>query len=302
MPGRAPRNRKREAFLRAAGRPLLVTGADYEKTISVVRAYHARGMTYAQMERQTGVSRRTISRAAEPGHQGIKARTRAKLARLVFEEPDGHAWVDASGSRRRLAGLWADGFPLPWLSDQLDFGNRSYLQAFLRGTKGTAGIRYHNAREISLLFLKLQGTSPAAVGIGSREARFSQAFAAKKGFAPSACWDPDTVDDPEAEPEWTGRCGTWLGWHIHQRDGILMCPRCKPFANSQAYPGFDGALLRELRERKGLSRVALASRVEGVNATTIQYWEVGRNRPARQNKLDRVLSALDATLEDVCTE
>src|SRR5690606_9410224 len=100
--------------------------------------------------------------------------------------------------------------------------------------------------------------------------------------------------------EWTGRCGTVFGWHIHQTEGIPPCQPCIDARDSGSVV-FSGALFRQLREGKALSRERLARQI-GVNAATIQYWETGRSLPTRQNKLDLALRAMDAMLEEVCEE
>jgi hypothetical protein len=40
-------------------------------------------------------------------------------------------------------------------------------------------------------------------------------------------WDDDTIDDPNAVPEYTGRCGSIVGALIHLRESIPMCPPCE---------------------------------------------------------------------------
>lgn len=293
------RDRKREAYLRATGRGLTVTGPDQERVVRRVRSFHARGMTYAQMDRQTGVSWRTIAQAVEPGRSHMLRSTWQSLAGLRFEEPDPHAWVSPAGTRRRLGALWAAGYPLPFLADLLPWPDRHYLRHLLSGRKGARGVEYANAQAVSALYDKLSDACPADLGVAAHPASFARSFARKKGFAPPHCWDVDALDDPEALPEWTGRCGTWWGWRAHQRDGIPVCARCEPFTGSPAYPGFDGALLRSLRERKGYSRIRLG-RAAGIDPITIQHWESGRSRPGRTGRLDLVLSVLDVSPEEVC--
>lgn len=291
---------RRRLYLRQTGRPGLVRGQECDVLRRRLRAFHARGMSYAQMSRASGVSPNTISDLLGRGDGAVHRRVLAPLVQMAFEAPEPHVLVDPTGARRRMSGLWGDGFPLPWLAGRLEFGDRFYFRQLITGIRAVSGVRYSTAQEISRLYAELEGRLPEEFGIPVRSSRYASTFAWKRGIPPRSCWDPDTIDDPDAQPEWTGSCGSWLGVHIHKRDGIPLCGRCEAVDGDEPYPGFDGELLRLLRLRKGYSRARLADLVDGVNASTLQYWEVGRNRPARQHKLDRVLSVLDATLEDVC--
>jgi DNA-binding XRE family transcriptional regulator len=296
------RLKKRREYLRLIGRPSLITGKDVERALNRARSFPARGMSYVQMAKQTGVHARTIAHAIDQNRPTMRRTVWEPLMAMRFEEPAPHIWVDATGTRRRLRALWLEGYPLPWLAARTGFGNRNYFQSIIRGTKGAAGIQYGNTRAVAELYDKLEGASPAGFGIDQRTGKFANAFARKKGCLPRAVWDDSTIDDPQALPDWTGRCGTRFGMAVHRREGIPVCQPCEEAYTGELYPGFSGARLRSLRERQGWSRKALAERVRGVDASTIQYWEGGRSIPSRQFKLDRVLDVLDATYEDVCED
>lgn len=298
---RRPRNRKRENYLRKTGRGLTVEGEDKERIIHRIRSFHARGMTYVQIGRQVGVPERTVTEMARIGRGRITRRVWEPLSRLEFEEPDAQARVGSTGPRRRLEALWAEGYPLPWVAEQLPFGDRRYLQSVVRGFKAKGTMAYAHARAIAELYDKLEGCTPDDLGLNARSVNFARAFATKRGSATRGCWDPDTIDDPEAIPDWTGRCGTPFGYILHRRESIPLCEPCRKAYTGNPYPGFSGELLRQLRERRGMSRPALAASLN-LNPATIQYWETGRNLPTRQFKLDEALNVLDGTYEDVCEE
>lgn len=305
MPGTESREaylarRRREVYFRETGRPLLVRGDEHRRIVARLRSYRARGMSCAQMARQIGMRERTLRDVLQPGATALKRRTLVKLERVRFEEPDPTAFIDPTGTRRRLGALWADGFPVAWLAGQIDIGNREYVQALIRGAKGRSWVTWRTHKAVAGLYEKLEGREPAECGIGGREARFSAAFARKKEIPVRRCWDEYTIDDPVALPQWTGWCGTWVGWHIHRRDGIPMCWPCAGAKPDRPYPGFSGAKLRALREKKGWARTPLAKAAGGMNPSAIQTWEDGRSRPSRGYRLDRVLAVLDASLEDVC--
>lgn len=277
------------------GRPVTVRGADMERALRRVRSFHARGMTYAQMESQVGLNSHVIGYLARRSPRFVRRDTWDLLVRIRFEPPVPNAWVDPVGTRRRLGALWREGYPLPWISDRLQYGNRSYLQGLLKGAKGTAGVEYSSAQAVADLYDKLEGSSPAEFGIERRSSRFASTFAAKRGCAPRRCWDPDTIDDPQAHPQWTGQCGSPLGWIVHERDGIPMCDPCRESASVFV---LDADALRRLRVSSGYSRQQLAD-LSQIKEETYRRWESGRNTPRYLDELDRVLSVLDVTFEEV---
>lgn len=288
--------RKRERYLRDTGRPMLVRGVPHQRMQQKIRSYHARGMSYVQMAAQTGLPERTVRESDASFRRGMKRATFAALAGMTFEEPEDHVWVPALGTRRRLGGLWRDGYPMPFLSDALDYGNRRYIQSVVIGEKASSYVRAKTRRDVEALSEKLVGTTPEAFGIEPRKVKFCQTFAIKRGLVPSHCWDFETIDDPAAFPEWTGECGTPNGALIHERESIPLCDRCRLAAGSSEW-AFSGEKLKALRERHGLSQRALEAQL-GLTKGHCHHWEHGRYAPRKQ-VLARLLSALDATFEDV---
>lgn len=292
------RANKRRKYLSDIGRPATVGGPDVTEVKAKVRSYRERGMTLHQMQQQTGVLFHTLSTSLSRDSSRMYRRTYEALKRLEFEEPDPTAWVAPTGTVRRISSMWHDGFTLDFQAERMGV-QKNHLQRLILGVKGRGHVTYRMAKSVAELYGKLAGCEPQEFGIPDRSVRYCRTFALKKGAVPRSCWDADTIDDPEAIPEWTGRCGTEEGYRIHLRDGIPVCSACKPKAVKKHLLGFDGDLLRQLRESRGMSRKLLARTVGTVNETTLQYWETGRSKPQRQDKLDAVLLALDATVEDV---
>lgn len=298
------RERKHREYEALAGRPRLVTGSALPVLRSRLRAYRAQGMTLKQMQEQSGIHFSTISMHLAKEPAGMRRRAYEALVRVEFEEPSPTAQVDPTGTRRRLLSLWHDGFGPKFVGFELGC-HKSQIQRIAHGRgryAGTPGvtIEYGTHRAVKELYGKLETSVPADLGIGRREVKWLNTFAVKAGAFPRSCWDPDTIDDPQALPDWTGYCGTPWGWAVHKREGIPVCDRCAELHDPRdPYPGFDGGRFRVLRERAGLSRSRLGRQV-GVDPSTIQYWEQGRSVPVRQGHLDRALSVLDATFEDVC--
>lgn len=230
--------------MRETGRPLLMRGPEVDKARSKIRAFNARGMSYAQMSRQTGLPWKTFATAVSPVRnlEYMRRSTFLKVAGLRYEEPSAvrSALLDSTGTRRRVGALWADGFPLAWLAEQLP-SDRGYYQKIARGEKGAAGIQYSTMKSVSELYAKLDGVTPESMGIHPRSISRARTYAAKLHTPTRSCWDPDTIDDPEAIPEWTGACGTKSGPGIHKREKTRLCRACLEFKYKQR---------NELKERR----------------------------------------------------
>lgn len=302
---------KRRRYLASVGRPATVTGERLLKAQAKLRAYRARGMPPSRMSEQTGINMSTIHYFQT--NNGMLARHWDAVMRMEFVPPAGSTLIDATGTRRRLGGLWRDGFTLPFLAERLGGIDRSYLQRIIRGgLRAGRGVRPHTvtadtAGAVQGLFEKLDGRTPDEFGLDSAAARRAQTFARKKGVAPRHCWDPDTIDDPAAIPEWTGQCGTPAGLRIHYRENIPSCPACLAARDRSSGFGFStagmisGDLLRAARERRGYSLAELGG-VLGVHQATVYYWESGRSSPRGQEMLDRLVIALGCNYEDLREE
>lgn len=260
-------------------------------------------MSLRQMSDQVGVSFRTLGEIQTA--QSIRATTLVKVRGLKFEPPDDSALIDATGTRRRLAALWRDGFPIPWIQEHLGTLDVRHTQVLIKGgkaVKGPAMVRAGTAAAAVRLYDELDGRKPDEFGIPERTVSFCGAFAKKRNAAPRACWDPDTIDDPDAIPEWTGACGTPQGLRIHYRDDI---PTCQPCLDSrfqgkgEKAPRVDGAKLRAARKAAGMSVAGFARRV-GCDTSAVYYWETGRSAPRNQQTVDKIVTALKIGEEDIC--
>lgn len=304
-------DRARERYadkMRKMGTPLLVTEEEFAAAALLMEKARRYGMSDSMIVQQTGVPMSLPSKVRRGAIRTMHRDTLEKLMKLHPERPTvtflptrgrvgGGAYASSVGTLRRVQGLRADGFPGRLLGDRLGVSYEAIAQL----AKAERPRVLETTRlSIAQLYAELDGRKPEEFGVLKQAAGKCSTYARRSGYAPRSCWDWDTIDDPEAIPEWTGRCGTPIGYRIHKREDIPVCPACESKATDEMYPGFNGQLLRDLRERGGYSRQRLATAVGGLNASTIQYWETGRSKPVRQNKLDDVLSVLDATLEDVC--
>jgi DNA-binding XRE family transcriptional regulator len=261
------------------------------------------------MSDQTGVSFRTIGEIETA--TGIRSSTLTRLRTLRFEPPNDSALIDATGTRRRLASLWYDGFPIPWLQERLGVLDRRHTQILIRGGKAVGRpslVKGVTAAAVNRLYDELDGHGPEEFGIAPRVVKFCRTFAVKVGATPRHCWDPDTIDDPEAIPEWTGACGTSRGLHIHYRDQILpACGPClatrtveTPHAGSST-SGLQGPKLTTAREKRGLSIRELGVEL-GVSESTVYYWETGRSAPRSRERLTQLCKTLGCMETDLTGE
>lgn len=285
----ARRYARRMAKLHHSGRHMMT---DATRTRDHLLYLHEWGMSYSDIAAKCGVPRNTLSTIINY-QVGNKKTYRATEVAVLAVQPSGDR-LSPVGVQRRLQGLWADGFPWRYMAE---VGGCSTANLHFAGTrayrgKNPPGVRF--SRLVDGVWQKLRYSDPADHGISPASIAFSKRSAARKGCPPSHCWDEDTIDDPRAIPEWTGACGTYQGYRIHKRDDIPACdPCCEARRLRKELDGrsqFNGPLLREVRERAGISGNALALEV-GVNPSTITYWEKNRSQP-KEDMLDRVCARL----------
>lgn len=263
-------------------------------------------MPPSRMSEQTGIGMSTLHYFHT--NNGMLARHWVAVMRMQFEPPVGSTLIDASGTRRRLAGLWRDGFPLPFLAERMGVLDRSYLQRIIRGgLRAGRGARPYTvtadtAALVREVYEKLEERKPEEFGIPSYSILRAQAFAKKKGLAPRHCWDPDTIDDPKAIPEWTGGCGTPVGLRIHWREGIPACPACLATRQeSDTRPRLSGGKLKTLRQKKGWTIRQVADRLD-LTSDAVYSWEIGRSAPRSEELLDRLVTLMGCDYDDLCEE
>lgn len=297
---------KRRKYLASVGRPATVTGERFLKAQAKLRAYQARGMPPSRMSEQTGINMSTLHYFHT--NNGMLARHWEAVMRMRFEPPTGSTLIDATGTRRRLAGLWRDGFPLPFLVERTGIPDRSYLQRIIRGgARPGRGSRPHTvtadtAATVREVYEKFEERKPEEFGITPYASARARAFAIKKDAAPRHCWDPDTIDDPKALPEWTGACGTPAGLRIHWREGVPACPACLATrGESDSRPRLSGGKLKALREKKGWTIRQVAEQLD-LTSDAVYAWEIGRSGPRSEELFDRLVTLMHCDYEDICEE
>ncbi|MEW5658295.1 hypothetical protein ABGT92_23615 [Streptomyces cinereoruber] len=210
------RTRKRLNVARELGRAARVDATAAREHLAQL---HAR-MSWIQLEEATGCDSRNLQLIWRGDRKEINRTTETKiLAARLAEEPAPGVYLDANGSVRRLQALAAIGYSGRVIA--LQIGTTEARIHKIMGGKQRF-VRHKVASRINALYVELS-SKPAPPG---RSRTRVIKHAADNGYAPPTAWDPDTIDDPDAIPEWTGHCGTDRGWWIHRTERIPACPPC----------------------------------------------------------------------------
>lgn len=201
----------------------------------------------------------------------------------------GGGHVNPVGARRRLQALNAAGYPLSFLSAEMGWAkDPAPAGRFVKGLQGGQFIIHSTFRKACEVFDRLEMVRPEDMGIPFMSTERARRSAVRNNYAPAHCWDPDTIDDPDAFPEWTGRCGTAHGRRIHAREGIPVCEACRD-ADLNPAEGFQAATFRAMRLERGWSQPQLGERI-GCARESIAGWENGRCSP-REPVVPAILEA-----------
>lgn len=286
---------KRADYMRTIGMPLNVSDEEMEEVAQLCDALHELGMSWKQIGRSTHppVSDTVIMRVVQGKATKMHRDVYRRLKRVQYVEPI-EKWtgrpVDPTGMRRRLQALVARGFSYNVLGELLGTTPNAVQQLALRDTRTFAS----TLNTVATVYAKLQYADPMDYGGTVRTVHIAQGVAARRGFALPMCWDEDTIDDPEAFPEWTGACGTNEGYWLHKKYDMPMCEVCevagKP-SDPPLDPRFDRKLFQEMRVERGWNAAALAKKA-GLDPGTVASWEKGRTRPKGTTKLAAVCKVL----------
>lgn len=216
-------------YMRAQGTPLMVKPEELEQArLHIARLYN-RGMSFAQIGESCAqfMHETTIAKAYHGWTGTIHRHTYELILTARYVPPTGLRTgrkMDATGVRRRMQALVADGFGYNIIGDVMGIRLQAVFQLATREAPAFASTYGY----VVPVYEKLAGQDPFAYGATKLGVTRALRVAERHGWSPSHTWDADTIDDPCAAPEWTGRCGTVYGWRIHYRDGIL--PVCQPCA------------------------------------------------------------------------
>ncbi len=182
----------------------------------------------------------------------VHAETAEIYRAIPVEEapPKGGALMDPTGTRRRLQGLFYEGFSIRTLARE--HGGTTYQRLHVEMTNSRDGkfVRACTVREIKALADRLSGKDPRDFGGRPEDITRTRNAARRHDYAPLICWDDDTIDDPDAIPEWTGRCGTNAGYQAHKKLGTrFLVPTAS--GGYKESPGCYACREAEYAHRKG---------------------------------------------------
>lgn len=301
------------------GLPDLTSAEETERAIRKVKSScYRHGMSTVQLAEAAYVSTTTIkdiltgSRTPDRPLKHLYRETYDAIMAMEIRPPDGRARVPVVGAQRRLQALTAAGFTLKTLAEFMGYQN--YQRVYqLQHRPGK--IYWDTYRLVVEVYDKHHDENPSDYGITSASQKYALSAAKRNGWAPPWCWDEDTIDDPDAFPEWTGACGTAEGYRIHIRetffgdgDPLPPCDPCKAAVEKKPpnLPRKYPLRLDVLREAMGKLKYGetgpLADRVipESKNAIdTLCRYKDGSRSPRKRAVVDRLCYELGLTFEEL---
>ncbi|MFF8406934.1 hypothetical protein ACF06P_35565 [Streptomyces sp. NPDC015684] len=202
---------------------------DAEPVRTHIRYLQSCDMGLRTIAARAGVDRKRLQAVLhgrpERGTPAQKKLRPAPAAAILEVEPTldnlaGKTVINAVGTVRRLRALVAVGWPQQHVAEAMGWTPSNFGQ-LLR----SESVIVRTARLVQDVYDRLHRTDPAkhsATPLGMERARQR---AAALGWAPVGAWDDETIDDPEAFPDWTGNCGTPEGFWAHRS---LAAPACQP--------------------------------------------------------------------------
>lgn len=170
------------------------------------------------------------SRGHGPSTRVRPATAAAILAvRADLSSPAAHAYIDATGTHRRLRALVSIGWSQRRLADALGL-TRSNFGAMMTRTQ----VRGATARAVADLYEQLWNKTPAAANRWEETGiSYARRYAAEHGWPPPMAWDDDTIDDPDATADVPTRMpvlprlpsGDELLWLLTQGETIATLAR-----------------------------------------------------------------------------
>lgn len=226
MTGSKTTEEKRRAkwaeYMRQQGTPLMVTPAELERLRKHLAWLHdVKGMSYMDIvasapgnHNQTSVAK-VVRQWTGTVHRNLYN----DLMRAHYEPPTTGSYISPVGVQRRLQALVYEGYGYEMLGAELGVTGQAVYQLVTCNMRARAS----TALRIKELYERLYNIPPQGSSLAMSRAK---GVARRRGWAPWHCWDDDTLDDPDAWPEWTGECGSMTGWRIHYRDDLPLCARC----------------------------------------------------------------------------
>lgn len=207
-----------------------------------------------------GLRREDIARAADTTcptldhiRRGDYGKIRTEIAHRILAvdptrtSPDRYL-LDATGTRRRLQALYWRGYSTEAILRLTGLASAKNVRDITRGA--SAHVERETRDAVADAYRRLADTDPAEHGVTSDAVHRARAYALRRGFAPAAAWDDDTIDDPAASPD--------LGAKTKRRDALAE--------DAEWIARTTGAGPDQIAERLGVTRNYLDKIHERVKA------------------------------------
>jgi hypothetical protein len=202
---------------------------DAAPTRQHVLAIQATGMGLHGIVKHTGVSIGSLEHLlyGKDGHPAVKIRTESAEVLLNYwptlDDYEDRNVIDGTGTRRRMQALAVAGWPSKAVHRHVNVGGSQTIERLRFRTKVTARL----ARAIRDFYDDVAAKTAEDYGVKPSFATRTRTYAARSQWAGPEAWDSDTIDDPEANPDWTGHCGSDRGWWLHRLEDIPVCQPCE---------------------------------------------------------------------------
>ncbi|MFI5992423.1 hypothetical protein ACIBAC_11300 [Streptomyces sp. NPDC051362] len=179
---------------------------DAEPVRQHVRMLGSYGIGWQRVCRLSGVSNGGVSRLlygdrARGYTPSKRVRTttadRITAVRPALDNVAPTALVDATGTRRRIQALVANGWPQLRLGAELDLNHYRMIWERARGEAVTGA----TARQVLDLYNALWNVDPATHGVAPRYIAQAKSIAKAYCWAPPGAWDDEYIDSPSAVPD-----------------------------------------------------------------------------------------------------
>lgn len=194
---------------------------DAEPVRQHINALHNAGMSYASIAQAAGLYEATVTGFIYT--LGAKAPRKEKATPdiansilAVTADPMLSGWVDATGTRRRIQALAANGWPMPSLARPIGI-NTCSVNRITRQTR----VFTSTARAVLDVYSTYSAASPQVHGIPLWKSDRAQREAHAKGWPTPQWWeDMGHIDDPAFDPAAAERTLTRNELAAHRRDEV----------------------------------------------------------------------------------
>jgi hypothetical protein len=202
---------------------------DAEPVRSHIRSLQSCGMGLRTIANCAGVDRKRLQAVLNGRPErgtSPQEKVRPELASAVLSvEPTlenlaPSTLISPVGTRRRIRALVAVGWPQHYLAAHLGMTPSNFGSMVTRDY-----VLVRRALQVRAMYDALWRADPAERGASPGGITRAKRYASDRRWAPVGAWDDDTIDNPNASPDWTGQCGTYEGYIAHR---ALPWPACRP--------------------------------------------------------------------------